>query len=254
MRWSCVDDDMPYSEMDWLALDELRYIGSIFLCELWEEQALRFYPITYYWPTINRKELDLTKSTTGAAIRDLVILEINRPTRGNYLGGQDTNLQQCLTHRYSLIEENCVDLSRQPAIWRNIKTNNHLLLGGLSALLKSDMLARYPEFIEEATISCFIALEVSFRLILKRLTLEGVKNPNAKDAALWLHDHFDKYLGFEAPVERYFQEFYDQRVMTLHPASRFGELPYAPLMVDDFYHLRGLSTCNLCLLGYGEAR
>jgi hypothetical protein len=101
------------------------------------------------------------------------------------------------------------------------------------------MLSRYSEFIEEATICCFISLEASFRIILRKLEVDGVKSPGAKDAARWLHEHFDSHLGFEAPLDRYFEEFYDQRVMTLHPSSRFGEFAYAPLAVDDYYHLRG---------------
>ena len=103
----------------------------------------------------------------------------------------------------------------------------------------TDMLSRYSEFFEEATISCFIALEASFRIILKKLEQDGVKNPGAKDAALWLHRHFDSHLGFEEPLGRYFEEFYDQRVMTLHPSSKFGEFAYAPLARDDLFHLRG---------------
>jgi hypothetical protein len=235
MRWSPVEEDAPYSEMDWLNLDELRFIGSILLCELWDEPALIFYPVHYYSPVINRRKLDLTKESTAISIRNLVIQGIRGPAAAHYAPA----LHECVTHRYSFAEDDFVDLSRQPTIWQNLPTSNHLLLRGLNALLKSDMLSRYSEFFEEATISCFIALEASFRLILKRLVAEGVKDPNAKDAAAWLHEHFDRHLGFEAPLERYFQEFYDQRVMTLHPASRFGEYPYAPLMHDDYYHLRG---------------
>ncbi|HJQ63898.1 MAG TPA: hypothetical protein VJ834_13665, partial [Burkholderiales bacterium] len=41
-----------------------------------------------------------------------------------------------------------------------------------------------------------------------------------------------------AAIERYFGEFYDQRIMTLHPASRFGDNPYAPLSHDDYFFLR----------------
>ncbi|SCY12428.1 hypothetical protein [Nitrosospira sp. Nsp13] len=248
MRGIPVNANVPYSEMDWLTLEELRFIGSIFLCELWDEQQLIFYPVHYYSPVINRKNLDLMKDSTAEAIRNLVIQGINGPNWGYQVAA----LQECLTHRYSLVEEDHVDLSRQSSIWQNIAPNDNLLLRGLSALLKSDMLSRYSEFFEEATITCFIALEASFRLILKRLTAEGAKNPNAKDAAKWLHDHFDKYLGFEAPLERYFQEFYDQRVMTLHPSSRFGEFPYAPLMIDDFYHLRSSLRSIFAYLVTGE--
>lgn len=102
------------------------------------------------------------------------------------------------------------------------------------------MLSRHHEFWEEAIISVYIALEVSFSLVLRRLELEGCPNPTARDAARWLHRHFDQYFGHKAPdaTSGYFEEFYEQRIMTLHPASRFGDLPYAPIMHDDLSHLR----------------
>ena len=215
-RWVPVDETCPYTEMDWMTPDELRFIGSIYLCELEGQQKLRLYPIHHYSPVINRRTLDLTKHSTLEAVRNLVILGIQFPKSPGYIAA---TLQECVSLRYSLIPSEQVDLSRQSLFWKNVKTNDHLLLRGLSALMKSDMLSCYPEFIEEATISCFIALEASFNMILKRLRIEGTHDPKAKDAAEWIHKHFDSHFGFPKPLERYFAEFYDQRVMTLHPSS-----------------------------------
>jgi hypothetical protein len=49
---------------------------------------------------------------------------------------------------------------------------------------------------------------------------------------------------------KYFLEFYAQRVKTIHPGSRFGDVPYAPTAYDDSIHLRGFLTgifAYLCL-------
>lgn len=233
-RWNPLNEDAPYTEMDWLSPDELRFLGSIYLCELWHEAHILFYPMPHYSPVLNRTKIDLTANKTVDAIRELVQRGIHSPTWPHNAAA----LQECATLRYSFADPNQLDLSRQTLFWRNISLTDYVLLRGLSALFKSDMLSRYHEFFEEATISCFIALEASLQLILKRLKQEGVADPNAKDAASWLHKHFASHLGFKQPLERYFQEFYDQRVMTLHPSSRFGEFPYAPLMHDDYFHLR----------------
>ena len=130
-------------------------------------------------------------------------------------------------------------MDRQSLYFAGISTRDYVMLRGISALIKSDMLSSYYEFFEEATVSAFIAMEASFRLITRKLEAEGVANPTAREAAKWLFDHFDKPMGI-APngVERYFEEFYEQRVMTLHPASRFGDTPYAPVSHADYYHLR----------------
>jgi hypothetical protein len=232
---SPAESNAPYTEMDWMTPDELRFIGSIYLCELWGGTKLMFYPIHYYSPVINRAHLDLRKNSIQEEIRNLVVRGIYYPQDA---WQQAAILQECISLRYSLISPEQVDLSRQSLLWKRAKTTDHLLLRGLSALMKSDMLSCYPEFMEEAAISCFIALDASFHMVLRRLTAGGKRNPSAKNAAKWLYEHFDMHLGFPEPLERYFAEFYDQRVMTLHPASRFGEFIYPPLSNCDYFHLR----------------
>jgi hypothetical protein len=82
---------------------------------------------------------------------------------------------------------------------------------------------RQRELSEEAFVSLHIALEASFSLVIRLLKQQGVPNATAHDAAAWLHDHFDA--SFDLPVaqstDKYFGEFHDQRVMTMHPASRW---------------------------------
>jgi hypothetical protein len=106
--------------------------------------------------------------------------------------------------------------------------------------MKSDMLQGYYEFSEEAVHALYIALDASFSLVNRQLQKEGISNPTAHDAQMWVHNHFDAPFGLPRPEAsaRYFGEFYEQRVMTFHPASRFGDLPYSPNMHDDIYHLR----------------
>jgi hypothetical protein len=233
-RWRPTEENAPYTEMDWLTPEEIRFLGSIFLCELWDEGHISFYPVPHYAPIINRTALDLRKSKVQDEIRWLIQREMYSPQ----FSYASPKVYECSTLRYTLADPDRLDLSRQSEFWRNISTTDYVLLRGLSSLFKSDMLSRYSEFFEEATIQCFVALEASFQMIVRTLKKEGVSQPNAKHAAEWLHKHFDSHLGFQLPAERYFHEFYDQRVMTLHPSSRLGEFPYAPLMHDDYYHLR----------------
>ena len=85
-----------------------------------------------------------------------------------------------------------------------------------------------------------IALDASFSAVIRQLQTEGVSNPTAHDAEVWIHKHFNAPFGLPPPeaAEKYFGEFYEQRVMTFHPASRFGDVPYSPNMNDDIIHLR----------------
>ena len=54
-----------------------------------------------------------------------------------------------------------------------------------------------------------------------------------------LHKTYGKVLEVHGAADiKYYEEFYDSRVKTVHPGGRFGDMPYAPVMVDDRYHLR----------------
>jgi hypothetical protein len=64
----------------------------------------------------------------------------------------------------------------------------------------------------------------------------GLQNPSALDAGALIDeiDGFDPHLS----TMSYFEEFYEARIKTMHPSSRFGIFPVAPLEADDFYFLR----------------
>jgi hypothetical protein len=120
-----------------------------------------------------------------------------------------------------------------------ISIRNHLMLRGLSAILKSDMLKVHREFEEEASSILYIALEVAYQLTLRILRERGNSNPNAYDAGEFMFSTFPN----EAPGIRFFEEFYEDRIKTFHPESRFGTFAFPPMTASDAYGLRaGLIT------------
>lgn len=76
-------------------------------------------------------------------------------------------------------------------------------------------------------------LDASLRLFLREMRKAGYVNPTAKDAGALLDDVFDN----EYDSNRYFTDFYEDRIKTMHPESRFGTYPSAPLAADDYYQL-----------------
>ena len=232
--WRYFDSDAPYTEMDWLNPEELRFLGSILFTERRDWGSIRFYPVYKHGPILSPNKLDFTKPAVQDKLRRTVWIHAAHPS-----WPEADNLSDCLRLRYSLLDTDHFTIDRQPLYWNGINQRDYVLLRGISALIKSDMLSCYHEFIEEAVISVFIAMDASFQLILRQLRKDGKKNPGAKDAALWLFEHFDKPMGLPQPtVEKYFGELYDQRLMTMHPSSRLGDHPYAPVMVDDLFLLR----------------
>ena len=233
--WRALDENIEYSEFDWASPEELRLLSSILLCEKRDDALIRFYPIIGYSPRIDSKQLDLSKHDTIDSIKKLIIETSQTP------GSQSENtiLSTCVGCDYQLISKSRYNLDRLLDFWNKISANNYVLMRGIYSLIKAEMLACYQEFWEEAIIISYIALEASFHLVRQELTSCENKNPTAKDAAHWLYNHFDKPFGLPEPtIEKYFQKFYEDRIKTLHPASRFGKTPFSPIMHSDFSHLR----------------
>lgn len=226
MAWN-----FPYSEVDWVTPQETRFWASIMLCEDSDGPRISLYPQRSSLALLNRS-LDLRDSETQLALKSLISVETETRRKKGYVSVEEDS-----SIGYSLFERN-IHLERQPLLYQQISESNHVLLRGITCLIKCDMLSHYWEFVEEAIIVGFIALDASFALVVEQLKREGITNPSSKDAGKWLDDTFNRPLGIEPGERKYFEELYEQRVMTMHPSSRFGECPYAPLMHDDLFDLR----------------
>jgi len=233
--WDHVDDDLPYMEFDWASPNELKLFASLLLCEKRDDAVIIFYPLWYYSPFIDVDSLDLSSMDTVRAVKELLMAT----SKSAHSKPSDKFVSECICGKYSLISQKCINSHRLQHFWSNIALDNHILFRGIHSLIKSDMLSRHYEFMEEAVIISYVALDASFSLVCQKLISEGVKNPSAKDAAHWLHRHFDKAFNHPEPtMEKYFEEFYDERVRSLHADSRLGTSPYPPISADDFFHLR----------------
>jgi hypothetical protein len=238
-RWDRAAAEVPfYSEMDWLSHEEIRLMGSLMLCEKEGEPTLAMYPIQYYSPHLKDGEVNLVDEASQRELRFLVTRELDDPRQYLISSFIRRATDACRIERYTLLTSQQLDLPRQAELWQAIDVKDHLLMRGLFTLIKADMLSTHHEFTEEAIQCCFIALEATYRMVLRTLKQRGIANPTSKQAAEWVFDNFDWILGPDARLDRYFAEFYDQRVTTFHPESRFGVFPYALVMHDDLYHLR----------------
>lgn len=234
--WGHSDPDIPHSDFDWAAPHELRLMASLVLCEKRFGPLIMFYPVVSYSPCLDKLEVDVRAPETVADVRALLLQRIRNATRR----GNDGLLYNQFNGSYELVPCNEFNMERLEVIWSSLTTSRYVALRAVRALIKSDMLSKHYEFLEEAVISTYIAMEASFSLVLRRLAMEGCENPNAHEAARWLHRHFDSHFGMDMPgsASKYFGEFYIERIMALHPASRFGDLPFSPMMRSDLFHLR----------------
>jgi len=234
--WWGKGDHLPYSEADWMEPELVRLLGTMVLAEPFEGVRPRFYPLSHGGFVMNEQAVDLTDARTASAVKKALLNTVN-----NRMWKQVQAMwPHCIGQEFVLFDQTELDVEQVPALWNAISTDNHLLMRGVQALIKSDMLGAHPEFQEEGAIATFIALDASFQMVLRLLRANGNPNPSAKDAGLWMYETFDNLLEVHGASDiKYYEEFYDSRVKTVHPGSRFGEMPYAPVMADDRYHLTG---------------
>jgi len=235
-----VDNEIYYSEVEWAFFNEIKLYSSVLLCVDRDINYLRIYPFRYphYIKLNGLKEvveniesikslLEKTIKSKGKWIKEHNFRagNIYQYSKENFLppisGGPEYDLRA-----------NAIRPELQKLLYSKFDTSDHLMLRGVSTLIRSAMLSAHLHFMEEAINTTFISLEASFRIVLKRLEKNGKKCPSSRDAAQYIADVF--YLKVTG---KYFEEYYESRIMSYHPESRFGIFPHAPLMVDDHYHL-----------------
>jgi len=237
--WRSVADELPFSEFAWASPAQVRILGSLLFCQVIDEAWVRLYPVIGRHLVLEPDELDLADVNVVQLIRSRILNSSDFLLNPNGTAGTPASIG-CA--RYDLLSSESVAMSRFPSSYRSIDPGNLVLMRGIQALVKSDMLGCHQEFGEESVLSIYIAMDASFSLIQRELIKAGNPNPSANDAARWLHRVFDEPYGFDAPgdFEKYLGEFYENRISAIHPASRFGDCPFPPAIWGDAIHLRSI--------------
>jgi len=216
-----------HSETEFLSPFEVRLLATILLSWNTDSGMFGLYPVMtelrrpYVGLDLsNPKVLDGLAGEFRAFLeKDPPLAEIHRPP---CLGGRAYRFNEYSELRYD----------RQREILGAIDVRDHLAIRGLGAMIRANMLAQFSEFLENACMSLWIAMDASMHLILRELKESGIDAPTPKDAARFLDDAFNW-----SDSNGYFADYYEGRIKTIHPESKFGVYPAAPLDADDFYDL-----------------
>lgn len=236
-------DEVGYSEMRWAKAEEICLLASLSLARNVNEGVIIAYPMDKYFLLDVKQSMPLNDKQVLIDIKELLLDKLSRDTREIEAAkeGRSPPLPPFLSGTPYRTCGDAFIQDRHERLLKALRSDDHLMVRGLSTLLRSYIVASHHHLVEEATLMLYVSLEASFRLVLRRLKGLGNQNPSAKDAAAYVAEAFD-----EPPLDRYFEEYYDDRVMTLHPESRFGIFPHAPLCMDDCYDLQA----GLCAM-YG---
>jgi hypothetical protein len=243
VRFNEVSLEDYFPEREWLKPEEIRLLSSVALSLPEDCGKVFFFPSSWSY-ALRDTGYDLRGKEVLQDLKKRILLEVaNFEKERKYSSEEDMHywLSSFVDvppppifggNRY-YIKEVDTDVSRQKEIFEAIVIEDHLLIRGLGALLKGDILHAHSLFHTEACISLHIAMEATLLLILRRLR-KDIANPSSKDASKFIGDIFGKYYP-----EHYFQDYYEDRIKAVHPANRFGVYPDAPLASDDFYDLYG---------------
>lgn len=247
------EPDTYYSEVDWAHSYEIRFFASLALARNKYKGAIIVYPLPEVFCPVIPKDHNLSEKSLHLGLKDHIKNDLRNVDRFSdpFSKVEAAVFPPCisgLTYRHAGEGFN-PELQRKVLI--AIDPADHLLIRGLSTLIRSQMLNIHNQFLEESIITLFVSLESSFRLVLRHLKQSGISNPTGKDASRFIDESFNNPYR----LDRYFEEYYDRRVMAIHPESRFGCFPHAPLQADDFYCLHeDLREVYLFLLtGYIES-
>jgi len=228
-----VAEDEEYFELAWASPEEVALLASITVGTHPEYGKVHFFPAR--WP--------VSVEDDGQDLSDQTVLELANEclkaalTDGHESRGQNSweELPPLLASRtYSFNTNVQLTSAYQKFLLSSIDINNHLMIRGLSHLLKTAMLKCLSRtFIDTACLEIYIALEATLQIILDRLRSQGMVNPSNKDASNYLLEAFGELYR----LDKYYEAYYEDRIKAVHPSSRFGVAKFTPLYVDDLYML-----------------
>lgn len=219
-------DAHHFSALEFLSLEEMRFFAAISLSVRPDMGMLWLYP----WPYSSEVNAELADND---ALRDAAQKHARETSKRRQSEISLPPLTGGGAYKHHHIQ---FDHELFTKIAASISLKDYLLMRGLGSLMRADMLWQRREFYEAAAIMLYVALDASFQMVRRKLIDCGIPNPSSIDAGRFIGDALgSSAIGGETG---YFPEYYEDRIKAIHPANRYGDFPFPPLLTDDFYFLR----------------
>lgn len=223
-----------YYELEWIKAEEVSLMSSLIISSHPEYGKMHLFPAR--WPfLVVDEDQDLSKINELKELHNFLKEEIMTQFKSSTNTNSWEELPPIITERnYSFNKNIRLNPEYQLYLFNKIDINDDLMIRGLLHLLKSAMLKCLSRsFIDTACLEIYVSLESTLQIILSKLKDDGMVNPSNKDASDYLLEAFDEPYRLAA----YYEEFYKDRIKTVHPKNRYGISKFVPLYVDDLYML-----------------
>lgn len=227
VRFRPVELDDYVLEREWVTTVEVRLLAALVLA-VPELGRITPYPYPRFLRVDDRGE-DLSDDAVAESLGGMLVEWMEDQDYDFWLTVDRPPIHGGPPYRF---HSNAGDTEKQMEVFEAILPDDHLMLRGLGAILKAGLLDRHHLFHTEACMSLYVAMEASLHIILQHLG-QSMPNPSNEDASRFVAEIFES----RHVPKKYFEGFYENRVMAVHPNSRYGAFPEVPLMADDYYEL-----------------
>lgn len=240
-RYSQSGVDQPAFELDNWTVQEVRFFASLYIGN-GEASTIRLYPLP-----ISR---DLEVESPDAVLEDGSLLRplLEATSSDNYFMAGNHGLQAQRLNEYQFWEWNDCRLTQASKFWRHFDQEDAVMIRGLHALLKSEMLFSHFQFRDASLAFAHIALDAAYSMVLRRLREAGFPNPTSAQAQAYLDDLW----GVPRTNGKFFEDYYVDRVRNFHTDSRYGAESIPFFSIDDILDLNAALKGVFYLLATGE--
>ncbi len=230
--------EQPASELENWTSSELRFFAALYL-GTGPNRRVRPYPLPIYE--------DIQIAEINDAFSDVAFLRNLRAKMAgdSYVMRFNQGLVSGNYADYETVEWGQAETSQAQLVWCSLTLDKQVALRGLFALLKSEMLFAHHQFGNAALAEAHISMDAAHCIVRTKLRELGHSNPSASDAGQFV----SKLFGENWSGERFFEDYYIDRIRNVHADNRFGSETIPEYCVDDLWFLqRGLKELYFRLL------
>ncbi len=240
-RYGRIGPDQPAFELDNWTIQEVRFLAAMYLGN-GESSGVRPYPLPIF--------RDIDERSVDAVVEDGTLLKTllsAAATDDYFMAGNHGLLPEKLA-QYQFFEWDDRRLEQATIFFDSADIDDPVLIRGLHALLKSEMLFKHFQFRDASLASSHIALDAAYSMILQRLKNSGAKSPSSQDAQAYM----DELYSVPPTNRKFFEDYYSDRVRNFHTDSRYGAEPIPFFSIDDIWHLNSALKGLFYRLATGE--